>query len=122
MNDWSRRKHRRFSFRYRVTVSFRENGRDLQLEGFTKDVSAGGLLLECATRLPKDSCVSLTIVAEGKAVVHPIEFTGEGRVMRVELDAASSLYAIALKCARPLQFHPFEPKDNSEMRKVLMTS
>ncbi len=116
MDDRSRRKHRRFAFQYRIKVRFPGTGRDVQGDGVTKNISAGGVLFESSTPIPKRSPVSFTIVAQGEAVTQPIEVTGEGRVVRVELDSASAQYAIALKCVRPLQFHRFEPKDNSEMK------
>lgn len=121
MGDWSRRKYRRFAFRYRTRATLPANGHDVQVEGITKNVSAGGILLESSIRIPKHSPVTFTIIAEGEAVIHPIEITGEGRVVRVESDPASAHYGIALKCTRPLRFHPFEPKEKDKLKSVLIT-
>jgi hypothetical protein len=110
MNDSSRRRYRRFPFPYRISVKLRGADHHLGLDGITKNVSATGVLLESSTQIPRLSPVSFTIVAHGGATNHPIEFTGEGMVVRVEPDPGSAGYTIALKCMRPIQFHPFEPK------------
>jgi hypothetical protein len=112
MGDSLRRRHQRYAFRYRISVKLRGTGHDVQLDGITKNVSAGGVLLESSTRLPKRSLVSFTIVAHRETMIHPIEFTGEGKVVRVEPDPGIAGYAIALKCLQPIQFHPFARKDN----------
>jgi hypothetical protein len=114
MSEWSRRKYRRFVFRYQIKVTFCDTGREVRLDAVTKNVSAGGVLFESSVPIPKHSAVSFTIVAEGKAVIHPIEFSSEGKVVRVESCSTRAQYRIALECARPVQFHPFVPKDNCD--------
>jgi hypothetical protein len=122
MSHYSRRKHRRFAFRYRITLRSHDASSDVQVDGFTKNVSVGGVLLESPTHIAKHSPVSFTIIAQGGVVAHPIEFMGEGRVVRVDSDPATGHYAIALRCLRPVRFHPFEPKDKSEVHAALLTN
>lgn len=122
MSDLYRRKYRRFPFRYGIQVSFSGTSSHVQLDAVTKNVSAGGVLFESPVDIPKHSAVDFTIVAKGEAVTHPIEFTGQGRVVRVESSSTSSQYMIALKCDIPVQFHPFVPKDNPDRKSALMTT
>jgi hypothetical protein len=111
MGDSSRRRYQRFAFPYRIQVSFGGLGQTTQVDGVTRNVSTGGLLLESAVFIPSSSAVRFTIIAQGDRVFHPMEFTGEGEVVRVETDPSRAAYAIAIKCIRPIQFHPFERKD-----------
>jgi len=111
MVSYSRRKYRRFALRYRIRVKVRSAGQHSLFEGVTRNISAGGLLLESPTRIPKRSAVSFTIIAQGGYVIHPIAFAGKGKVVRIEPAPRQAGYAIALKCVRPIQFHPFELQD-----------
>jgi hypothetical protein len=111
MGDSSRRRYQRFAFPYRIQVSFGGTGQTTRVDGVTRNVSARGLLVESPVLIPNSSPVRFTIIAQGDRVFHPMEFTGEGEVVRVETDRSRAAYAIAIKCIRPIQFHPFERKD-----------
>jgi hypothetical protein len=113
MGDSSRRRYQRFAFRYRISVRLGGQGSGVQLEGITKNVSVGGILLESSTPVPRGSAVSFAIVAQTEMAIHPIEFIGEGKVVRVEADPKTAGYSIALKCIEPIQFHPFERRDKA---------
>lgn len=110
MEDLSRRRYKRFGFRYGIRIKLHGNAHDILVNGITKNISAGGVLLESPTEIKKRSPVSFTIVAHGGAAVRPIEFTGEGKVVRIEPEPRTTGYAIAVKCIEPIQFHPFERK------------
>jgi len=106
MATQEKRKNRRFTLHYRIRVKFRSSGRTSQLEGVTRNVSAGGLLLECPFRIAKHSRVSFTIIARRAHAIRPIEFVGEGKVVRVEAVPPGSLFAIAVMCLRPIEYRP----------------
>jgi PilZ domain-containing protein len=107
-----RRKHRRFDFPCRARLEFRSAGSDSHVDGITKNVSVGGLLMESPSRIPEHSAVTFTIAAEGGLLTYPIEFVGEGKVVRVEPAALGDGYAIALECVRPIKFHPFDSRND----------
>jgi len=100
-----KRKYRRFALRYSVHLQFRSAGRDSQLDGVTKNVSMGGLLLESASSIPKRCPVTFTITLVGGQVTRPIELLGEGEVVRVEPQVPGPGFAIALEYARPIELH-----------------
>ena len=45
-------------------------------------------------------------MAQGQNAIRPIKFAGKGKVVRVKPEPAREGYAIALKCVRPIEFHP----------------
>jgi hypothetical protein len=101
-----KRKNRRFTLRYRIRVKFQSAGKHSQLDGVTKNVSVGGLLLESSSPIPEDCPVTFAIMAQGQNAIRPIKFAGKGKVVRVKPEPAREGYAIALKCVRPIEFHP----------------
>jgi hypothetical protein len=46
--------------------------------------------------------VSFVVTVEGTDVGHPIQFAGEGTVVRVDTKAAGEVFGIAVECARPI--------------------
>ena len=97
------RSYRRFPLRHRIRVSFAAADPDSCLEGYTRNVSIGGILLEFFSRIPLHVAVTFAMTIVGSELIHPIEFAGEGRVVRIEPDASGVGYAVALAFAGPIQ-------------------
>jgi len=107
-----KRKYRRFALRFHVRVEFRSVGQACQVDAFTKNVSTGGLLLESPSHIPKDGLVTFTIMADGSQAIRPMEFAGEGKVVRIVLDPSEPGFAIALKSVRPMDYHPVKSSND----------
>jgi hypothetical protein len=94
--------------RYRVRVEFAAAGRTFDVEGVTRNVSVSGVLFESGSPIPEACPVDLSIMAEEAWVIRPIEFVGNGRVVRVEVGSRGAGFLIAIKCVRPIEFRPVE--------------
>jgi PilZ domain len=105
MATLTERKYRRYPLQCNVHLQFRSAGGDSQLDGVTKNVSMGGLLIESDSLIPECGLVTFTMTVAGGQVTRAIELRGEGEVVRVESDARGTGFAIALKCARPIEWH-----------------
>jgi len=117
MATLQRRKYRRFALRCPIRVQFRSSNTASQVDGVTKNVSIGGLLLDCPSRIPKHCPVIFTIMAaEGGLVSRPLQFAGEAKVVRIEPDPSAGGFAIALKYVRPIECHPIESRDRRRSR------
>jgi len=101
-----KRKYRRFVLRFPVRLEFRSAGQACRIDAFTKNVSGWGLLVKSPSHIPKDTPVTFTIMAEGQQAIRPMEFAGEGKVVRIVLDPSEPGYGIALKSVRPMEYHP----------------
>ncbi|HYM74919.1 MAG TPA: PilZ domain-containing protein [Candidatus Dormibacteraeota bacterium] len=99
------RKYRRYSFQCGVHLQFRTAGGTSQLDGVTKNVSMGGMLMESASLIPESVPVIFTMTIAGGQVTSTIVLRGEGEVIRVEPVVADRGFAIALKFARPIEWH-----------------
>lgn len=107
----NKRRHARFSLRYRVHLKFHSEGRDAELDGITINLGIGGLLLESPSPILEHCNVDFTIIAEGGQVIWPLAFAGKGKIVRMEPDPPGSGYVVALKCVHPIEFHRVESKD-----------
>lgn len=115
-----KRKHRRFALRYRIRGTFYFAGRVFKFDAITKNVSVGGLLLECCSRIPEHCPVTFTFRAQGGLVIHPVEFLGEGQVIRIEPDRLHRRFVIAVECFQPLECHPLRSR-NHDMNRCVKT-
>jgi len=97
------RKFRRFKLRYPVHVEFHSSKPASQVDAVSRNVSAGGLLLESPLLIPQGSAVSFVIILRGSQFVHPIELSGEGDVVRVEPGGPEAGFGIAVKCTSPIR-------------------
>ncbi len=97
-----KREYRRFCLRNQVRVKYHAGDSVSELQAVSKNVSIGGLLLETDSRIPQCCPVSFVMTVNGGPVIRPIQFVGEGEVVRVEPDAAGAGFAIAVKCKRPM--------------------
>ncbi len=96
------RKHRRFDLQFPVSLSFPTGEVARELEGITKNVSVGGLLLNTHEELPLRSHVRLTLQVQGPRLRYPVRLLAEGEVVRVETLRTGVEYAVAVKCNAPL--------------------
>jgi hypothetical protein len=97
-----KRKHRRFSLQYPVRVKVYSPDSIVELDGLSSNISIGGLLLETSFPIPRHTPVSFIVTVQGVQVVRPIQFVGEGKVVRVDPQATEEVFAIAVECARPI--------------------
>jgi hypothetical protein len=96
------RKYRRFSLQYPVRLKVHSVDLVAEFEARSKNISICGLLLETSFVIPQDTPVSFVVTVEGTDVGHPIQFAGEGTVVRVDTKAAEEVFGIAVECARPI--------------------
>jgi hypothetical protein len=97
-----KRKHRRFSLQYPVRLKLDSADSIVELEAVTRNISIGGLLLETSSMIPQHTPVSFVVTVRGAQIVRPIQFAGQGKVVRVDAKAVQSCFAIAVECARPI--------------------
>jgi hypothetical protein len=108
-----KRRYRRFKLQYPVHVLFRSQDLIATVDALSRDVSAGGLLLEAPTLIPPHSAVSFVISLHGP-MLPAVELTGEGEVVRVEPGAAVDRFVIAVECKNPItQIQPYLPSELS---------
>ena len=96
------RRYRRFSLQYPVRLKVHSADLMVEFEAVSRNISIGGLLLETSSLIPQHTPVSFIVTVEGTDVGRPVQFVGEGRVVRVNPKAAEEAYAIAVECARPI--------------------
>lgn len=103
------RKYRRFSLRYPVRLKVHSPDLMVEFEAVSRNISIGGLLLETSSLIPQHASVSFVVTAEGRDLGRPIQFAGEGKVVRVVPKASEEMFAIAVECAQPItQLDRFE--------------
>ena len=96
------RKYRRFELQRPVWLSFPFAGFVHKLEGISKNVSMGGVLVKAPDHIPTRTQVSLTMDVRGPRLQRPVRLLGEGEVVRVERLEPGAGFAIAIECSRPI--------------------
>ena len=96
------RRHRRFDLQFPVSLSFPSEGAVRELEGISRNVSIGGLLLKVNDPVPVRTRVSLPMEVQGPWTGRPVRLRGEGEVVRVERLESGAGFAIAIACNRPI--------------------
>lgn len=94
------RKHRRFDLQFPISMSFPTGEIGRELEGITKNVSLGGVLIKVGTEVPIRTKVRLRIDVVGPRSRRPVRLSGEGEVVRVEALEGGVAYRIAVQCDR----------------------
>ncbi|MGA8489105.1 MAG: PilZ domain-containing protein [Terriglobales bacterium] len=94
------RKYRRFQLQYPVRLKVRDA--DFEVAAVSKNISICGLLVETSAMIPQYTPVSFIVTVEVAALGRPIQFVGEGKVVRVDPKAKHEQFAIAVECARPI--------------------
>ncbi len=92
------RKFRRFDLQFPVSLFCAAGEVARRIEGTSKNVSLGGLLVNTREQLPIGTKVGLTMELSGRNTGRAIRLSAEGEVVRVETKAADSDYAIAVRC------------------------
>jgi len=96
------RKYRRFHLQFPVCLSVPAGEAARKVDGVSKNVSLGGLLVKTANVLPVSASVNLTVNILGRKSRRPILLHGEGEVVRVVELARGAGFEIAVKCTRPI--------------------
>lgn len=92
------RKYRRFDLQFPVSLFCSAGEVARRIEGTSKNVSLGGLLVNTREQLPLGTKVGLTMELSGRSTRRTIRLSAEGEVVRVEPAHAESDYSIAVKC------------------------
>ena len=100
--DVPERRYQRFSLCSLVHLKVQLGANLTGFEAMSKNVSVGGLLLHVPSPVPKDSPVTFTMLMQQSPASRTIEIVGEGKVVRVEAEIASSGFEVAVEYSRPL--------------------
>ena len=98
------RKYRRFDLRCPVRVKFPSGDAIAQVEAISKNVSIGGLLLECSSMIPPRRPVSFVMTVEGDQLPRPIQLRGDGEVVRIEPRKGEVGFTVAVECKHPMSW------------------
>ena len=96
------RRYRRFALQCAVKLSFPSAGVTRKLQGTSKNVSLGGVLVKAGDRIPPRTRVKLRMDVQGPSFRRPLQFRGEGEVVRVERLKAGAGFSIAIERQRPI--------------------
>lgn len=96
------RKYRRFSLQYPVHLKAYSADLMVEFEAISRNISICGLLLEAPSLIPQHTPVSFTVTVKHNELGRPIQFVGEGRVVRVDPKTQKDVFAIAVECQRPI--------------------
>jgi hypothetical protein len=114
LSDWQGRKYRRFDLQFPVRVKVYAAGATTEIEGVSKNVSLGGLLVRSALPISEHTLVKFVLSVHGEHAVRPIHLAGEGEVIRVENAEDEAGYALAVQCSAPVTLlEEFLPKSTS---------
>lgn len=97
-----KRKHRRFELQLPVSVSFPFGSSSRSIQGISKNVSVGGLLLNLGESVPLHALVNLMIQVPSPGSRRTFRLMSEGQVVRVEKAEADGSFQIAVECKRPI--------------------
>ena len=98
----SQRRYRRFPLQYPVRLKVQCADSAIELEGVSRNVSIGGLLMETSRMIPPHTPVSFVMTVHWAHAIRPMQFTGEGEVVRVDARTETAAFAIAVECQRPI--------------------
>lgn len=96
------RKYRRFALRFPVSLAFSCDGVARELEGFSMNVSLGGVLIKAEDHIPLQTQVSLKLSVVGPQSRRPVRLQGAGEVVRVDSGGSAAGFTIAVKCSQPI--------------------
>ncbi|SRR5579885_68357 len=105
------RRFRRFTLRYPVHLLFQSGDAVCEMDTVSRNVSVGGLLLECPADIPEKSPVSFLITVSGRTL-RPVKLAGEGSIVRVQRENRELGWILAVECKTPiLQIEYYLPLD-----------
>jgi hypothetical protein len=96
------RKYHRFSLQYPVHLKVHSADLMVEFEATSRIISICGLLLEASSLIPQNTPVTFTVTVKHNELGRPIQFVGEGRVVRVDLKTEEDVFAMAVECQRPI--------------------
>jgi hypothetical protein len=96
------RKYHRFSLQYPVHLKVHSADLMVEFEATSRNISICGLLLEASSLIPQNTPVTFTVTVKHNELGRPIQFVGEGRVVRVDLKTEEDVFAMAVECQRPI--------------------
>jgi hypothetical protein len=96
------RSYRRFELEFPVRLRFEVGSGNGEIEGVSKNVSVGGLLIRSASPVPQQAPVTFTVSVHGAGSLRPVHLRGEGRIIRIESGDIEGTFAIAVSCNSPL--------------------
>ena len=96
------RKYRRFTLQYPVHLKVHSADLMVEFEATSRNISICGLLLEAPFLIPQHTPVSFTVTVKHNELGRPIQFVGEGRVVRVDPKTEEDVFAMAVECRRPI--------------------
>jgi len=96
------RRYRRFELEFPVQVKFQSESTDREIQGVSKNMSIGGLLIRLTQPIPESTPVTFLLSVHGKQSVRPVHLRGEGMVVRVENGEAEKTFLAAVRCQGPL--------------------
>ena len=96
------RKYRRFSLQYPVHLKVHSADLMVEFEATSRNISICGLLLEASSLIPQHTPLSFTVTVKHNELGRPIQFVGEGRVVRVDPKTEEDVFAMAVECQRPI--------------------
>ena len=101
------RRYRRFKLRYPVHFLFQHDSLSGEMAAVSRNISTGGLLLECPAKVPVASTINFVISLSGRKL-RPVRLTGEGTVVRLEPGTGKMEFAVAVECKNPItQIAPY---------------
>lgn len=89
-----------------LRVKARSSGIVSEINGISRNLSIGGVLLETESIIPQDSHVSFTVAVRDDRIVRPTVLVGEGMVVRIER-ISNGAFRIALECTNPMTHEKF---------------
>lgn len=81
-----------------MLLKVQDGSASAEIEGVSKNVSIGGLLVRSISPIPPHTHVTFILSVHGEQAVRPVRLIGEGKVVRVEPGDHSASFALAVEC------------------------
>lgn len=99
---WQPRNYRRFDLKFAVRLKFQTGPDTAEIDGISKNVSLGGLLVRSACSIPPQTHVTFVLTVHGQHGLRPVRLVGEGEVVRTEPEQVEEGFAFAVRCNSPV--------------------
>lgn len=96
------RRHHRFRLHYPVEVTFQYGESALRMNGESRNVSTGGLLMKGPWEIPVGTSVKLSLIIRRGHAIRPIHLRTEGKVVRLHSTAPDGGSTIAIQFDAPV--------------------
>lgn len=101
-SNWRGRSYRRFKLEFPVRLRFQRGASVEEVEGVSRNLSIGGLLVRSPLSVPQHTLVTFVLSVHGRHSLRPIHLMGGGEIVRVEVAEAEGAYMMAVKCDSPV--------------------